>query len=51
MDMLKNYQDEEMKRDFYMAQIRKSILSSFESLRLVEMELEILKHRESLTPE
>ena len=34
-----------------MAQIRRSVFSSFEQLRLIEMELEILKHQASLTPE
>ena len=51
MDLLKNYQDEETKREFYMAMIRQSILVSFESLRTIEMELEILKHHAQLTPE
>ena len=51
LDMLKNYQDEETKRNFYMAQIKRSIFSSFEQLRLIEMELEILKHQASLSPE
>ena len=51
MDDLKNYKDEEMKREFYMAQIRRSILISIEQLRLIEMELDLLKHQASLTPE
>jgi hypothetical protein len=38
LNMLKDYKDEQMKRDFYMGQIRKSIFVSFESLRLIEME-------------
>lgn len=51
MDELKNYKDEDMKREFYMLQIKRSIMISFEQLRLIEMELEMLKHRASLTPE
>lgn len=51
LDDLKNYRDEDMKREFYMAQIKKSILISFEQLRLIEMELDLLKHQASLTPE
>jgi len=30
MDMLKDYKDEEMKRDYYMAFIKRSVLISFE---------------------
>jgi len=48
---LKNYKDEEMKRDFYIMQIKHSIIATFEQLRLVEMELEILKHQATLTKE
>ena len=50
LDDLKNYSDEEMKREFYMAQIRHSILSSFEQIRTIEMEIDILKHQAKLTP-
>jgi hypothetical protein len=51
MDELKNYRDEEMKREFYMLQIKRSVMISFEQLRLAEMELEMLKHAATLTPE
>ena len=51
LDDLKNYSDEEMKRDFYMAQIRHSVLEAFEQLRTIDMELDILKHQAKLTPE
>jgi hypothetical protein len=44
LDMLKNYQDEETKREYYMAFIRRSVLVCFEQLRMVDMELDILKH-------
>ena len=49
--MLKNYEDEETKRKFFMAQIRYSIMHTFEQLKMVEMELQILAHKASLTPE
>jgi hypothetical protein len=39
LNMLKDYKDEEMKREFYMGQIKKSIYTSFEQLRLIEMEV------------
>lgn len=50
LDRLRNYQDEEMKRDFYMNQIKLSIMNSFEQMRLTEMELDMLQHAASLTP-
>jgi len=40
-----------MKRDFYLAQIQKSILETFEQLKMLEMETEILKHRAGLSPD
>lgn len=51
LNMLKDYKDEQMKRDFYMGQIKKSVFQSFENLRLIEMETQMLKHQASLTPE
>ena len=51
MDELKNYRDEDMKREFYMLQIKRSVMISFESLRTIEFELEMLKHQAGLTPE
>ena len=51
MDELKNYKDDVTKREFYMLQIKRSVMISFEQLRLVEMELEMLKHQASLTAE
>lgn len=51
LDALRNYQDEEMKREFYMAQINQSILTTFEQLNLMKQEIEILKHMATLTPE
>lgn len=40
-----------MKRDFYLAQIQKSIYETFEQLKMLEMETEILKHRAGLSPD
>lgn len=51
MDELKNYRDEDMKREFYMMQIRHSVMETFEQLRMVDMEMQMLRHRASLTPE
>jgi hypothetical protein len=51
LNMLKDYKDEQMKRDFYMGQIKKSVFQSFENLRLIEMETQMLKHQASLTTE
>jgi len=51
LNMLKDYKDEQMKREFYMGQIKKSIFVTFEQLRLIEMETQMLKHQASLTPE
>ena len=45
LDDLKNYSDEDMKREFYMAQIKHSILCSFEQLRTIDFELDILRHQ------
>lgn len=51
LETLKTYQDEETKRKYFMAQMKHSVFSSFEQIRLIEMELDILKHQASLTPE
>ena len=51
LERLRNYQDEEMKRDFYMNQLKLSIMQTFDQLRLTEMELDMLAHAASLTPQ
>ena len=51
LDRLKNYQDEEMKREFFLTQIKLSIMQTFEQLRLTDMEIEMLQHAASLTPQ
>ena len=50
LDMLKDYQDEERKRKFYLTQIEFSILQTFENLALTTMEMNVLEHRAGLTP-
>ena len=42
LDKLRNYQDEEMKRNFYITQIKLSIMKTFEQVRLTDMELDML---------
>lgn len=48
---LRNYEDEEMKRDFYFNQLKLSILNTFEQLRCSDMEMDMLAHAASLTPD
>lgn len=49
LDRMRNYTDEEMKRQFYMTQIKLSIMKTFEQMSLTDMELDMLKHAASLT--
>lgn len=49
MDLLKNYEDEERKRKFYLAQIQFSVMQTFENLSLTTMEMNVLEHRAGLT--
>lgn len=51
LDQLRDYKDEDMKRAFYMAGIIQSVYTTFEQLRLIDMELKILEHRAGLTEE
>ena len=51
LERLKNYQDEEMKRDFFMTQIKLAIMKTYEQLRLTDMEIEMLQHAAGLTPQ
>ncbi len=51
LDRLRNYENEEMKREFYLNQIRLSILNTFEQMRLTELELDIQAHAASLSQE
>jgi len=40
-----------MKRDFYVTQIKLSIMNTFDQMRLSDMELDMLQHAASLTPQ
>jgi hypothetical protein len=51
MDTLKNYHDDDTKREWYMAQIGHSAIESFVQLRTITMELEMLAYQSKLTPE
>lgn len=51
MDRLKDYKDEAMKREFYKTQIEYSILDSFDRLKMSALELQMLAHKATLTPE
>lgn len=51
LDLLKDYKDEQAQREFYKTQIQFSVLNTFESLRMTEMEMQIHAHRATLTPE
>ena len=46
--MLRDYKDEDMKRNFYMAQLQHSIVRSFEQLSLIFQELKLLEHQKTL---
>ena len=41
LDRLRNYENEEMKREFYLQQLKLAIMNSFEQMRLTELELDI----------
>jgi hypothetical protein len=51
LERLKNYTDEQMKREFYKVQIEYSIMNTFDNLKMSALELDMLKHKASLTPE
>lgn len=44
LDMLRDYKDDDMKRDFYTSQLKYSILRSLEQLNLIQTELKLLEH-------
>jgi len=46
---LSEYQDEEVKREFYISQIKLSIMAALDQIGCTEMELNVLKHRASLS--
>lgn len=51
LDRLKDYKDEDMKREFYKVQIQFSIMNAFDQLAMADMEVKVLAHQMSLTPE
>ena len=51
IERLRDYQDEEAKRDFYLNQIKLTIMASLDQLAMTEMEMSVLKHRAGLTAE
>ena len=51
IERLRDYQDEEAKRDFYLNQIKLTIMASLDQLAMTEMEMSVLKHRVGLTAE
>ena len=46
--MLKDYKDEEMKRDFYMKHLMGTIYRALEQLRTIEQEMVLLKYQKTL---
>ena len=51
LERLKNYENEEMKRDFFLMQLKLSVMKAFEQLRLSDMEIEMHAHAATLTPQ
>jgi hypothetical protein len=45
IERLRDYQDEEMKREFYITQVKLSIMAALDQLNMTEMEMNVLKHR------
>merc|ERR1712004_759646 len=45
LDSLKDYKDESMQREFYLMQVKFSILKAFEQLNMTQMEMNVLEHR------
>jgi hypothetical protein len=48
LDMLRDYKDEDKKREFYMAQLQHSVVRSFEQLALIFQEMKLLDHQRTL---
>jgi len=51
LDRLRQFTDDERRREFYQCQLRLSIMSSFEQLGMTAMEMAVHKHKATLTPE
>lgn len=48
LDALRDYKDEDMKRDFYMNQLKYSVIKSLEQVALANQETKLLEHRATL---
>jgi hypothetical protein len=48
LDLLREYKDEDTKRNFYICQLNYSVLRSFEQLALIFQELKLLEHQSTL---
>lgn len=51
IDRLKDYKDEDAKREFYKCQIQVTIMAALDQLSCTEMEMKVLKHQASLSVE
>jgi len=49
LERLRDYQDEEKQREFYLSQIKLGIMSALDQLGSTEMEMNVLKHQASLS--
>ncbi|CDW90728.1 c2 domain containing protein [Stylonychia lemnae] len=48
LDLLKNYRDEDMKREFYMNSLKYSIVKSLDQLSLINQEVKLLEYQQTL---
>lgn len=48
LDMLRDYKDEDMKREFYMGMLKYSVFRSLEQLSLVNQEVKLLEFQKTL---
>lgn len=48
LDLLKNYTDEDTKRNYYMIMLNHSVVRSFEQLSLIFQEMKLLEHQMTL---
>lgn len=51
LERLKDYKDEDMKREFYKNQIQLAIMGALDQISMTEMEMQVLKHQASLSQE
>jgi hypothetical protein len=45
LDMLRDYKDEDTKRNYYMMMLNHSIVRTFEQLSLIFQEMKLLEHQ------